>query len=551
MQRTASELVLRGMMESQEMVIFALGTDYEYLAFNGLHFATMKRIWGVEIQEGTSMLQYIGRHDDLVKARDNFDRALAGEHFTLTEAYGSETQERRVYENRYSPIFDDRGIVVGLTVFVSDVTGRVNKDRELKMYREHLEEAIEKRTQLLKDAELELHQSEKLKSLGAMAGGIAHDFNNLLTGILGCAELASSEVEGSEAFITEMLDEIVKAARQGASLTSQMLAYSSQDSLQESVFDLNTVVTETEGLLRVIVGDRASVDFELGRGDIALKGDEGQLHQVVLNVVKNASEAIEQGTGGAIVIRTSRIDARELSVGTARVIGTLPTSGNYVCLDIQDNGSGMDTQTARRVFEPFYSRRRGGRGLGMSAVLGIIQRHAGVVLLDTAVSEGTRFRFLIPAAAQEAEGAKETKVRNLDEIARANEDRVLIVDDDDAVRGVLVRMVKRLGFAPEAVASGLEAIEHFERDKGGIQCILMDLSMPNMSGAETILELRKRGATAPVIAMSGYAPEGILVREVRREIDGFIAKPFELLKLSDAVASVVPSYASGRGVQAV
>ncbi|MBC7172933.1 MAG: PAS domain-containing protein, partial [Polyangiaceae bacterium] len=186
------QAVFRAILESpQDIVIFALDCDYRYLAFNENHARTMKQIWGVELAVGADMLALIGREDDRDKARRNFDRALAGESFKVIEEYGDERIDRRVYENVYGPISDDVGSVLGLTVYLTDITARRRTEIELENYRTRLEDLVRQRTEELDAAHARLLHTQKLESLGMLAGGIAHDFNNLLAVIVSRAELAA------------------------------------------------------------------------------------------------------------------------------------------------------------------------------------------------------------------------------------------------------------------------------------------------------------------------------------------------------------------------
>ena len=307
-----SQAVLRAVLESPpDIVIFALDREYRYLAFNQNHARAIKSIWGVDVRVGDSMLEVIGRIDDRDKARRNFDRALAGEHFTLREEYGDERMQRRIYDDTYSPIQGDNGEIIGLTVYLTDITAQSLAELELQNYRARLEELVKQRTGELEAAHAQLLRAQKLESLGVLAGGVAHDFNNLLAVILGRAELAMPALPAGHAARAH-LDIVRDTALEARTLTRQLVAYAGRGRFTIQAVDLSEMVDGMSALLRASIRKSIALDFELSPEALVVQIDVTQGRQVVLNLVANAAEAIEGA--GRVVVRTRwlDVDARTL-----------------------------------------------------------------------------------------------------------------------------------------------------------------------------------------------------------------------------------------------
>jgi signal transduction histidine kinase len=258
-----SEAVLQGILESpQNIVIFALDRGYRYLAFNENHARTMKHIWGVDIRPGDSMLDLIGREDDRNKAKINFDRALGGESFTVIEEYGDERIHRRFFEDIYSPIRDEHGSVIGLTVYLTDITEQRSAQIELEKHRNHLEELVRQRTIELESAHAQLLHAQKLESLGVLAGGIAHDFNNLLAVILARAELAASLLPDYHP-VRGHIDIVRDTSLEARMLTKQLLGYSGKGKFVVQTVNLSEMVQSMSQLLRASTRKSITLSFEL------------------------------------------------------------------------------------------------------------------------------------------------------------------------------------------------------------------------------------------------------------------------------------------------
>jgi signal transduction histidine kinase len=396
------QAVLRAIIESPPgIVIFALDREYRYLAFNDNHARTMSRIWGVTIHIGDSMLDLIGRGDDREKALRNFDRALAGESFSLIEEYGDELKQRRIYENVYSPITVDQGGVIGLTVYLSDVTAQRRAQIELEAYRNSLEELVHQRTEELQVTNAKLLHAQKLESLGVLAAGIAHDFNTLLAVILGRAELAAPLL-AHDSPAREHLEIVRESALEGRMLTKQLLGYSGKGVLSVQYVDLGDLVRSMMPLLRASVPPAIALTFDVSNAPVVSELDATQVRQLVLNLVKNACDAIGDDSG-EIAVRTRLVMVDEALLRDA-CMPTSVTHGLFACIEVQDNGAGMDEVVRSKIFDPFYTTKNSGRGLGLAAAFGTVTSHHGTILLRTAPGEGSLFSVLFPAITPESHG---------------------------------------------------------------------------------------------------------------------------------------------------
>ena len=390
-----SQAVLGAILESpRDIVIFALDREYRYLAYNQNHARTMKLIWGVDIEVGLSMLSVIGREDDRQKARRNFDRALAGESFTLREEYGDERIQRRVYEDVYGPIRAEDGTIMGLTVYLTDITEQKAAELELENYRTRLEDLVRRRTTELEAAHAQLLYAQKLESLGVLAGGVAHDFNNLLAVILSRAELAGPSLR-PEHPARAHFEIIRETALEARMLTKQLLAYSGQGRFMIQAVDPTAMIESMASLLRASIPDTRKLTFDFCPSRLVVQLDVTQARQVLLNLVTNAAEAIE-GEGN-IVVRTRLVDADERLLGQACIQSDVGP-GRYAAIEVEDTGCGMDREVRTRLFDPFFTTKVAGRGLGLAAVLGIVKTHRGALLLRSAPQEGSTFTVLLPIA---------------------------------------------------------------------------------------------------------------------------------------------------------
>ena len=376
------------------------------------------------------------------------------------------------------------------------------------------------------------HESQRLESLGVMAGGIAHDFNNLLTPIVGETSLALVDLEPESALRPPLL-KIQKAAHRAAALTNQMLAYSGQGSLLIEPINLSLLVEEIGELLQSIISGGAVLSYSLAKDLPAIEGDASQLSQIVMNLISNAKESVEDGNGH-IAIRTGVIAPSE--VRREHIVGSSEVGSDpYVFLDVSDDGCGMGAGTRLRIFDPFYSTKFAGRGLGLASVVGIVRGHRGLIVLESEVGRGTRFQVLLPAA--KGYNAVQT-VRPEHHSPWRSDGTVLVMDDDEGVRELAEATLRRAGFRVLLASDGREGLELFRRHADEIRAVVLDRTMPTISGDTVFEEIRRIQPDAAVILISGYS-EDRAIAQIGKHLNAFLQKPFEPSALLDIVRRVV------------
>ena len=380
--------------------------------------------------------------------------------------------------------------------------------------------------------ERRVEQTQRLEGLGVMAGGIAHDFNNLLTPILGDAGLALMDLpEDSPA--RQRIQKIQKAARRAATLTNQMLAYAGKGPLLEEPVDLSGLVREMAQLLEASVARKASLELDLDESLPAVKGDTAQLTQVVMNLLTNAAEAIGE-TGGHIHIRTARNEATP-PAGSHRIGEELPR-GPVVMVEVQDDGCGMDDKTRARMFDPFFSTKFTGRGLGLAAALGIVRAHGGAIDIETAPDQGTRFRVLFPAAGERAQPRDEAPS---DIRGWRCDALVLVVDDDEGVRELTQETLERAGLRVRCAEDPDSALRFFEEHADEIALVILDRTLPPSSGDGVLTRLRQLRPGCRILMMSGYSKERALEGGQEANLSGFLQKPFLPEQMLEAVRRAI------------
>jgi len=370
--------------------------------------------------------------------------------------------------------------------------------------------------------ETKLQETQKLESLGVLAGGLAHDFNNLLTGVLGNASLARMELSASSPLLP-CLEQIEEAAMRAADLCKQMLAYAGKGRFVIQDVDLNALVRETTHLLQSSISRGVVLRFNLGDSVPAVRADATQLRQIVMNLVINASEAIG-ARSGVVTIATGFVQADRAYLDGTLAASDLP-EGRYVFLEITDTGSGMSPEIRARIFDPFFSTKFTGRGLGLAAVLGIVRGHEGTLKVYSEPGRGTAFRILLPATHGPATMPAVTEAA-IDPWRGAG--TVLVVDDEATVLVAATRMLELLGFTVLTAHDGREAAERFRADPAGIRAVLLDLTMPHLDGEGTFRELRQIRPDVRVLLMSGFDELEAVNRFVGKGLAGFLQKPFRV-----------------------
>ncbi len=378
----------------------------------------------------------------------------------------------------------------------------------------------------------QLVQAQKVEAIGQLAGGIAHDFNNLLTAIIGYAELLLHRLGDNHRHAKE-LSEILRAAEGATRLTGKLLAFSRRQQLDPRNLNLNALLIELNHMLRRLIGERIQLELSLASGPIMVRAEPTQLEQVVINLVVNARDAMPEGGLVRIATAPRRIDAAgRNAVADLR-------AGDYVELSVLDTGSGMDAETRRRLFEPFFTTKPVGQGtgLGLAMAYGIAHQSGGTILVDSEVGKGSTFRVLLPLSGEEGE----KRVAKADALSLpGGRERVLLVEDDPAVRDFAVSLLAELGYQVTSASDGIEALAIVERDGlQGFELLLTDVVMPRMGGAELAGELRRRDPELAVLFVSGYARNENPIAALLGPRCLYLQKPFAPADLAAALRRVL------------
>lgn len=440
----------------------------------------------------------------------------------------------------------------GTAVAVPEYFQRKRMEEALRAANEQLERRVAERTTELETAnkalqaeiierelaeeerrkvQVKLLHAQKLESLGVLSGGIAHDFNNLLVGILGNAGLALQEMP-ADSPAAATLHDIEVAAMRAAELTRQLLAYAGKGQFVVGPVNLSQLVEEMANLLATAVAKNARLDMKLESGLPPVEADATQLRQVVMNLITNASEAIGTASG-TITVRTGVMDADRPWLADAQ-LGAGLAAGPYTFVEVQDDGHGMHPATQARIFDPFFTTKFTGRGLGLAAVLGIVRAHHGAIRVTSAPGRGTTIRIVFPAGGPAAEAVR----RRSDPALAVLDERtgtVLVVDDEETVRNVARRILTSNGFVVRMASGGVEAMHILREDPRGIDVVLLDLTMPDMSGVVTRQELQRIRPDIRVVFSSGYSQSDAFPVADGNAGLPFIQKPY---RPADLVATI-------------
>ena len=379
--------------------------------------------------------------------------------------------------------------------------------------------------------EAQFAQAQKMQAVGELAGGIAHDFNNVLQGILGYADLLLVSHRPTDPSFQDIM-QIKQNATRAAGLVRQLLAFSRRQTLRPQVVQLVDMVSDVSNLLRRLLGEKIPIEIRHGRDLWPVMADPAQFEQAILNLGVNARDAMPDG--GRLAIRTRNLSAEECArLGDASV-----PAADYVLVEIEDTGCGIPPDVLDKIFQPFFTTKEVGKGtgLGLSMVYGFVKQSGGFVLCDSRVGEGTTFRILLPRHMETEKPAvaeiREDKPKAAADMTGAG--TILLVEDEEAVRAFGARALAQRGYTVLEAASGVEALEVIE-EHGSVDLIVSDVVMPEMDGPTLLRELRKRGVSAKIVFVSGYAEEAFRKNLPEGEDFGFLPKPFTLKQLIETV----------------
>lgn len=384
--------------------------------------------------------------------------------------------------------------------------------------------------------ELQLRQSQKMEAVGRLSGGVAHDFNNLLGVIIGYTEFLQEQFEETNP-LRKSIDEVLKAGRRAAALTRQLLAFSRQQVLDPKVLDLNVVVPDMEKMLRRLIREDielvTTLDPELGK----VKADQGQIEQVIMNLVVNAKDAMPQG--GKLTIKTGNFIMEESFV---RQFPYPIKAGPYICITVTDTGIGMDAETRSRAFEPFFTTKEKGMGtgLGLSMVYGIVKQSGGYITVESSPGAGATFNIYLPRSEDVAEpsAAPSETVH-----AAGGHETILLVEDEDSLRSLTRHTLESSGYRVLEASDGTSALEISMRHRDAIDLLLTDIVMPGMNGRALAQEMVRQRPEIKVVYMSGYTGQTYSDESPINPGSFFLAKPFSrqvlTAKIREALDAVV------------
>ena len=414
------------------------------------------------------------------------------------------------------PLFEGDEVVGSIVTFL-DITQQRKNEHE--------------RAQLEKQVE----HTQRLESLGVLAGGIAHDFNNLLAAILGNASLAESNMLKNPLEAKERIAKVILATEKAGVLCKQMLAYSGKGQFILKPIDLSDIVREMTHLLEVSIDKSVIVKYQLTKALPLIMVDEAQIQQVIMNLVTNANEAVA-GRNGVVSLTTGMMHADEAYL--ANCFSEHVQAGCFIYVEVSDTGCGMDNTTIQKIFDPFFSTKLTGRGLGMSAVLGIVRGHKGALKVCSELDRGTTFRFLLPVDESEKTLALDHAPQTT-ELVHFSGGTVLVVDDEETVREVSCMILQEMGFKTITASNGEEGLAMYREHQQDVLFVLSDLTMPRMCGKELFTALKGINPECRVILSSGYNSTDAIQQFSGKGLAGFIQKPFTPHELSDEIKKML------------
>ena len=479
-------------------------------------------VWSAELARifGLSPESFTGTEEAFFELIHRDDRS------TVQEAFARCKQDQAPFETefRYSQGAEEtRWMLVRGRGYVDDA-GRASR-----LVGIGIDVTVQKRT------EEKLRHTQRLESLGILAGGIAHDFNNLLVVIMGNANLAAQMMSAYQPARTP-LGEIELASTKAASLTRQMLAYAGRSHVEIDRLQVSTIIRDIERLVRSAISKNVELRIDLSADLPFIEADAGQMQQVLMNLVINAAEAIPEECQGTVYVRAYTQFLNETAIESGAGEGA-PLAGNYVTIEVEDTGIGMDEATRAKIFEPFFTTKFLGRGLGLAAVLGIIRSHKGTLRVDSTQGRGSRFQVLLAAESAERNAKLPPEATSGRDFR--GEGVILVVDDDPSVRHLAGQILEMYGYSVLLAEDGYTAVELARGCSVPPALVLLDLSMPGMSTSQTIEQIRFVRPDLPILLSSGYDEGDVLPRFNHGRHLGFIHKPYTPAQLADKVRAVV------------
>ncbi len=517
----ASEMALKDSEERLRVVADATSDviwELDLLTRELFWRAGAKELFGADrdkpIPQRTSHLEFI-HEDDAARVGQSLTVAIHENREDWSAEYRivREDGEVRYVSDRARILLNESGVAVRVIGALVDVTDQ------------HLAEQRERELQN------NLQHTQRLESLGILSSGIAHDFNNILAAIVGSADLLgeSGSLDASE---RKLIDEITKSCERGVDLTGRMLIYAGRAPTQRKSVDINRLVDDVFGIVGKAAPKSVTLKSELDAGSPTVDGDPAQLQQVVMNFVTNAVESLHDERGEVRVTTT----LGDVGAVDGQPIGTEFEPGRYVTLTVTDTGGGISRDEAAKIFEPFYTTKSSGRGLGLSAVVGIVNSHNGSLFVDSVQGNGTTFKVLFPEGTIETREAPATLS---DTASAAGEGHVLVADDEEFICNLVAKALAPLDLSTETVEEGNKALRLIRQNRNDYDLLVLDVSMPGLNGDEIFSRVRDEGIDTPVLFISGHGAHELEQRVGGAENVGILAKPFRLEQLRESCLALL------------
>ncbi|HPP58697.1 MAG TPA: PAS domain S-box protein [Candidatus Hydrogenedens sp.] len=426
--------------------------------------------------------------------------------------------EEKILLLRHAFLYGENREINGLIYSGMDITEKIKDEKEQQILNEKLQ------------------QTQRLESIGILAGGIAHDFNNLLVGIIGNADLALMELP-PDSETRYYLQEIIRISKQLTHLSQQLLAYAGKGKTFPRLISLSSLINSNEKLIEVSVSKKIAVKYDLDPKLPLIDADPAHIQQLLINLILNSAESIGDRPGIiTIITRQMHCDKNYLKT---TYFGENCKEGQYVYLEIIDNGEGIKKEIQERMFEPFFTTKFTGRGLGLSAVAGIVRSHNGAIRVYSEIGRGTSFKVFFPISEnqvlqQQLNLTPTTETKHL-----ITQKHILVVDDEKLVRDTVRNMLEISGYKVITAEDGLQAIQIYRDNQSQIDLVLLDMTMPQLDGEETFRELRRINPKVKVILSSGYNEKDVIERFVGKGLIGFIQKPYVLSTLLNTIHSTL------------
>ena len=504
------ETRLRLLLAQLPALLWTTDRELRYTSTDGSALATLGLLPGAGV--GTTLYEMFGTDDPALPALATHLRAIGGHSGTYEQLWAG-----RTYSCHVEPLRDIGGSVAGTIGVAIDISDR-------------------------KSLEEELRQSQKMEAIGRLAGGVAHDFNNLLTSILGGSSLvlerlAANPGHAADAVLRAEVEEIQASAERAASLTQQLLAFSRRQVVEPRVLDLNSIARNTARMLERLLGEEIRLELALEPTAAPVRADEGQMHQVLVNLAVNARDAMP--SGGTLRIATSTL-VIERPDAAGELVGTEIPAGRYSVLAVSDSGVGMDEQTLTHIFEPFFTTKEKGKGtgLGLATVYGIATQSGGYVSAESVAGGGSTFRVLLPGLPPEAAVSSPSSPPTGSE---GHGETILLVEDEAAVRDLVATALGERGYRLLTAIDAEGALRLEREHSGPLDLLITDVVMRGMRGPDLARRIRERRPAIPVLFMSGYPDDALAPGAVLDGCTAFLQKPFRVSALGAKVADVLRS----------